>query len=206
MQNLLVAAHDTAAASASQVRAIEAQERVMREQAKTMAANLHLTKRVADAAQASADAATTHALATKRQLRAYVFTVSGDIRWGVRGDSSVTIVVRNFGLTPAYSVEIYTIFDTVEVEKGIIFPDFESRENRKIGVIAPRGQFRYTQEAEKTLSLLYREGEGSKMILVWGEIRYKDTFGDAQWSRYCLRTIGPNENEMEPSEVGNDAS
>jgi hypothetical protein len=177
-------------------------------------------KAATDSAKATADlavAAVTHANhadraiqvsenSAKRQLRAYVFTVSGSIRWGGGEDSYVTIIARNFGLTPAYAVEMYTIFDTIEIGKELIFPDFESRATTKIGVIAPRGQFKYTQEAEKTLSLLYREGERPKMVLVWGEIRYKDAFGDPQWSRYCLRTADPNGIEMEPSEVGNDAS
>jgi hypothetical protein len=72
VQDLLDTARANATAAASQAEAMkqlhaasEAQERVMREQAATMAASLDLTRQAADAAQASANAANTHATAAE---------------------------------------------------------------------------------------------------------------------------------------------
>jgi hypothetical protein len=120
MQSLLSAAQDTAAASASQVNAIEAQERVMREQAETMAASLDFTKRAADAAQASANAANTHAvaaeeanrinrdllIATQRPWVSARLTIAGDLIYRDDGAAvlPITCTLKNIGRTPATSV------------------------------------------------------------------------------------------------------
>lgn len=66
MQSLLTAAHNTAAASASQVRAIEAQERVMREQTETMASNLGVAQKAAEAAKETADLTRLSIIASQR--------------------------------------------------------------------------------------------------------------------------------------------
>jgi hypothetical protein len=143
----------------------------------------------------------------KRQLRAYIFTVSGNITWDPPRVPHVTIIARNHGLTPAYSVEIYAIFDAVEIGKELIFPPFGSRTITKMGVIAPRAQFKYVCDAEGTIRVAFRrEQDVPRTFLAWGEIRYKDAFGDPQWSRYCLGTIDQDGINMEPIEIGNDAS
>jgi hypothetical protein len=140
----------------------------------------------------------------KRQLRAYVFVVSGDISWGGSEAPFVTIIARNYGMTPAYAVEMSAMFEEVDIGMELIFPDFGNHSTARVGVVAPRSQFKQIQVFEKPRR---RVGDATpRRVLAWGEIRYKDAFGDPQWSRYCLGTIDQNGSKMEPTAIGNEAS
>jgi len=114
MQGLLTAAHDTAAASASQVRAIEAQERVMREQAGTMASSLELTRKVADAAGATAEAVqTVNRLSLdifnirNRPIISVTLNVDTDLLWKDEYvEFFVSATLKNHGISPAQIMHI----------------------------------------------------------------------------------------------------
>jgi hypothetical protein len=120
MQQLLAAARDSVTAAISQTEAMgqlravsKAQERVMREQAETMAANLALTKNATEAAQTSANAASrladTMKTAAERQLRAYVSVqldslVPQNRVTGYRFE--LRMIARSTGHTPAHAIRI----------------------------------------------------------------------------------------------------
>jgi len=115
MQDLLRAARDNTTAAASQAEAMkqlhavsEAQERVMREQAETMAASLALTQKSAEAATKAADIAEKTLISTDRpwvgmdtKLSGRIVVDSGEYR------VPVDITLTNYGKSPALSVDYF---------------------------------------------------------------------------------------------------
>jgi hypothetical protein len=107
MQSLLRAARDNTSAAASQAQSMrqlhavsEAQERVMREQAETMAATLDLTKRSTEIAETSANASLRSATVAERSL------ILADRPWiGISIKIIGSLVITDF----SYEVEIAVV-------------------------------------------------------------------------------------------------
>jgi hypothetical protein len=217
MESLLTAAHETATASASQVRAIEAQERVMREQAQTMAASLELTKQTAQAAQASADAATDQArIMIARESPVFSFAgfemeqMSGLSISGINAgiDYYPAVIVKNVGRS-YMELRVFSIntifgegfpvqaqFPAVPDYKNIVEPGLII-EAQKEARFRASDIVKFTEDEARDLQ------EGQRIFLIYGFMRYFNQFTNEvsdvgfmrMWSRYGFFTLGlPNYN------------
>jgi hypothetical protein len=206
VQDLLTAAQDNAAASASQVKAIEAQERIMREQAETMAASLDLTKQAANAAQTSADAATLHATAVIRSempvVRLHAIemrdpTTDAIINAGVPPQQfNITVRFINHGRTTAFPFRLslgHTIAGRqtrlpehpvyvrlIDFEPGVVIrrdsSDFVVRHSTWI-----------TDEAYGPFAEMIMAGQTD--FWFFGMLEFDDFLGEPHPWRFCVRWV-----------------
>jgi hypothetical protein len=219
MQDLLDTARDNATAAASQAEAMrqlhaasEAQERVMREQAESMAASLDLTKRVAEAAQASARAAMLHATTVVNTEMPIVRLDMIQIRDHNTGEIisdgvlprhfDIHVWFKNFGRTPAfpYRLLIGNQF-TLHLPPDPIY--FIIRRLDPGAVIPPNGGILLAQ-----VESIYIEKEDEVRAQIEGlqsyfwffeSIEYRDVLETRASWKYCVRWlpfIGKAPNEM----------
>jgi hypothetical protein len=185
MQSLLSAAQNTATASASQVRAIEAQERVMRDQANTMTASL-------EAAQASADAAMKHVAivqdTAKRQLRAYIAVQIVGIRGFREGwKAGFTMLVINRGQTPAYQVHTAHRVEILPRELPENY-EFQYSFDRGELIINPHSQITSwaSRDNEFTrVEVMELSETDDRRLYVFGVVQYTDAFNAKHRTRWC---------------------
>lgn len=149
-------------------------------------------------------------IATSRaQLRAYVFLESGEIIDAVAGGQpKAHIVVKNYGQTPAYKFRL--VGGMGVAESFATLPPPTGDPHGTLGVLAPTGTFHWFMAAPGVLSNdLYAElADGRKTLYVYGEVHFRDAFGNPRTRKY--RTMfggvaGIQSNHLASCQEGNEA-
>lgn len=127
----------------------------------------------------------------RRQLRAYVHVLAGQIRLvninqeGMGLD--IGIELRNSGQTPAYDFSTWIEQPVVQVSDAVPFTIEKPMSDRDgFSITAPGGSvnLRFVIPiSEDDLSAI-RQGE--KKVFVWGGTNYTDAFGDERYTRFRM--------------------
>jgi hypothetical protein len=141
----------------------------------------------------------------ERQLRAYVGIIAGDVEdLGVPGKQRIKFTRKNFGLTPAYDVGWSQVGISVIVPNAAIptgpggcgvpivagqFTMFPTTELpwtitlAKGPEIKPESARAVTDLLDPALVQLIKAG--SRRLVYWGTVCYRDTFGKIHFTNYC---------------------
>jgi hypothetical protein len=132
----------------------------------------------------------------KRQLRAYVFyrpdlpiSIPVLTEWHTTG---MKFRVHNNGQTPAYDLRQLTLIGLRERNIGVVLHPIGFEEDGSRFVLNPG---MHSEQLMRTTAPLPqvdmdRFRAGTHAIYIWGEARYRDTFGDHQWCRYAFQITG----------------
>jgi hypothetical protein len=177
--------------------------------------SLEDAKKAADAATVGAGAAKQSADATiatldhlrdtaRRQLRAYVFVAQVEIVDVGTDNVNAAVIIRNRGQTPAYDVTVSTGANAFNVPGNVTFTPTPVGPDSSRFVLGPDGLGR------RNISLHSIIG-ASGALYVWGEILYKDAFGEDQYTRFRHMIGGgtagwPSDYLMTVCPEGNEAS
>jgi hypothetical protein len=125
----------------------------------------------------------------ERQLRAYVFISDGAVRTD-QSQFSITVVLRNFGLTPASDFSTWIDCGVYPFD-NIPFPKIPKPHDQRTGtsIVGPT--------AEVTITTVYfplgpidaiRGGQSA--IFAWGGADYLDAFGKRRYFTFRMRMSG----------------
>jgi hypothetical protein len=141
----------------------------------------------------------------KRQLRAYVHvdTTSFAPLTG-RPGKRVLVTLTNFGLTPAYCVEMFFCVKVI-AENERTFP--EAPRERGKSIIAPGKTEKLLQEISLDGPTHTEIVESRAALYAWGKILYQDAFGTRWTTEFRQRSIGDGilHGQFEADEEGNEA-
>jgi hypothetical protein len=131
-------------------------------------------------------------ITAKRQLRAYVDLMSGQvIDFGIPNRPfRVRIVVKNSGQTPAYEVDQWVSVGPDDIPPKIGFPPPSPEIPSIKSTLAPGAVSTTLQECEPLSAMqIEKIRSGKAAIWAWGEIAYKDAFGEDRksWFRLIYR-------------------
>lgn len=187
---------------------------MFRRQLRLIRASLTDTKNAADAANKSADAAerTVKIMqdTAQRQMRAYICFQEGHVDLHANeGFYDVTIHLKNSGNTPAYDVQTWRSSQIIDQpEPPAAFDAPQSWGGR--GMVGPgaymgaSGTLRHPFTPDDRASIK----SGRKMIFVWGEVIYRDAFGERRFTRF-RHVLGSETGRgwfLRPAEHGNEAN
>jgi hypothetical protein len=121
----------------------------------------------------------------ERQLRAYVLVDTSDIRLRDGHTLEAFIFLKNFGQTPAYDVKSW-------VDMRVAGPQrLPFDQNLPFGfqtMIGPGGNFIIgPDQISISAEVPDQIKTGTKVIFVWGEVSYRDTFGKRWIFRFYVR-------------------
>jgi hypothetical protein len=162
-------------------------------------------------ARIAADASKETALATRdsvnlardnaeRQLRAYVFVDSAQVVNVIEGGGSPEshVVIKNFGQTPAYDVVNISGIAMDEYPSpptlNLTMTDEDFGAEKPAMAMGPSDtSFSVIPSKRPPVPPEIRSAviNGTWVVYVYGEIRYKDVFGRKQWTKYRLMMGGP---------------
>lgn len=128
----------------------------------------------------------------KRQLRAYVSVTKGYVsHFAEAAPLETNLVIRNAGKTPAYD---FSVMATVNVHPASNkeFPTFPAKGSSSRGILGPRMKAYVTRFTAKPLSDTTHKGiiSGDLAISVYGELHYRDAFGEKQWTKFRFSFLG----------------
>jgi hypothetical protein len=134
------------------------------------------TRRLADSGQATAH----------RQLRAYVAVSDIVYEPPIEGQAPrVTVIIKNFGATPAYKLAIALDAQIAGNEQQLCVATSASR---TLGHLPPGVEFAITRSALIYPGTVPAEvAESARSVFVHGCIEYVDTFGDPHFTRFRLQ-------------------
>ena len=140
----------------------------------------------------------------KRQLRAYLGVANGTIRRTDLGEGPVVILaIKNFGQTPARDVQHVMYCGSCPVgneEKFFTLPFLEHTPEIDLGAgqaLFPRyfvGSLEWSMLRDKVTSK-------TATFYVWGEILYRDVFGDSHRTQYRL-SVGVKDADSIENDLG----
>jgi hypothetical protein len=158
-------------------------------------------------------------IATSRvQLRAYVFVSTAVVTNAADGTGipEAQVTIKNSGQTPAHNVinvsgfamDIYPAPPTLSL---IISDDEFASPARTRAVLGPGDSSVSVSAARPPLTPPERASlaTGTRIIYVYGEIRYRDAFGREQWTKYRFMMGGPvgvRGGQLAGCEGGNEAT
>ncbi len=129
-------------------------------------------------------------LTALRDLRAYVAVPRGSIeKLDENGSPRATVVIKNFGRTPAYLFAPSAQLDYVPPNEK---PRIPQEPTRELGHLAPGAEFEVVLDAPWQLSGPMRHHVLTKTGAVYaqGTIKYADTYGIQRFTRFRVRTDG----------------
>ncbi len=138
------------------------------------------TRRLADSGQATA----------QRQLRAYVAV--SDIVYEPAMEHQapqVTVIIRNFGATPAYKLAIAVDAQIASGEQQLSVAVSASK---TLGQLPQGVESTITRRALGHPAMATGESDGARSVFVHGCIEYVDTFGEPHFTRFRLQG-GPDQ-------------
>jgi hypothetical protein len=135
----------------------------------------------------------------ERQLRAYVFVTSSEVTNVAEGDGipEAHVVIKNTGQTPAYDLVNVTgiAANRYPPPPGLILtvPEEELSEGRTKMSLGPGDVSLSNTSAGRSLTAEQRASvaDGTGVVYVYGELRYRDAFGVQRWTKYRLMVGGP---------------
>jgi hypothetical protein len=124
-----------------------------------------------------------------RQLRAYLGILGGDLEnFGDKDKQTFTFVRKNYGQTPAYDVTwssqgqaIIQIGQPIPIVEGAP-PDISHLISIFPGMEMP---FKITTTTAPKDRMLYVTQSDKMYYVYYGTVRYKDTFGESHYTKYC---------------------
>jgi hypothetical protein len=122
---------------------------------------------------------------TRRQLRAYVhIDIAGAALKVADGVAKATLMLRNFGQTPAYDLWV--------TGGSAIAPVFaEAPVGRtSAGALGPGATFTLTTRLQVNNDMLATLQAGDLTLFLHGTVSYRDTFGDEQEMTFRVMTAG----------------
>lgn len=148
----------------------------------------------------------------KRQLRAYVFVADVQIINIDTNAVQAAITIRNTGQTPAYSVTVSTKARAFNIPGEIVFETTPVGPDSNRLVFGPDGlacrniPLHTILDCKEAVAAL-KSGKG--VLYIYGEILYKDTFGESRYTRFRHMIGGsvswPSDNRMPLCPDGNEA-
>ena len=142
------------------------------------------TRKAAEAAWRSVDIAqqgiTDARVNTEKQLRAYVHVYSAIISH--KGNvQTVHLELHNFGQTPANKIMIWCNMAIGDLSwQGATTLPTKNVDKQEVGVMGPTAVYTMTVENTVLVNAANELDERRKGFFVWGEISYKDAFGQPQ--------------------------
>jgi hypothetical protein len=157
------------------------------------------TEKAASAAQKSAEVAekTVEIMSdtAQRQLRAYIFVKTDDKSVVLDSDSvlTVTTIVKNFGQTPAHNIITSQHIGTyvLPISPDNPLDNLSFADNSSTSALAP-GEVTYIRNNPQKLTarLIADIESGVVALFVLGEIKYYDSFGTPQSTKYRMFSTG----------------
>jgi hypothetical protein len=149
----------------------------------------------------------------RRQLRAYVFVAQVEIVDVGTSNVNAAVIIRNTGQTPAYDVTVSTGANAFNIPGNVTFTPTPVGPDSSRFIFGPDGLGRrnislHSIIGAQTAIAAIKNGNGA--LYVWGEILYKDAFGEGQHTRFRHMIGGtaswPSDNMMTVCQDGNEAS
>jgi hypothetical protein len=117
--------------------------------------------------------------ASRRQLRAYICVQGCKLHSPANGsESTVHLVIKNYGLTPAYSVTTWarSLYHEGPSTPNFSFPE-GSQPARSSSIVAPSGvQEPYVPVEPLDEAALFMIRAAEAAVYVWGGVTYRDVF------------------------------
>jgi hypothetical protein len=139
----------------------------------------------------------TNADTAHRELRAYVGVIPGGVEnFGDSRAQRLTIIRRNYGVTPAYNVFVKPTLAAV-MRAGDAIPQDEIDTPKLSGLLTlfPGISLPFyvtgTEGVAKDQADLVKEGKNVLFVYA-GILTYNDAFGDEHYTRYCWLFKGPS--------------
>jgi hypothetical protein len=149
---------------------------------------------------------------TRAQLRAYVLTARTIVTNVAQGVPEAEVTIKNFGQTPAYnviSVKGFYVGPYPSTPNFIITDREFANPSLSREVLGPGGTAVSADAGPLTPEQRASLTNGTGIIYVYGEIRYRDAFGRQQWTRYRYMMGGPvglRGDQMAACAEGNEAT
>ena len=150
----------------------------------------------------------------ERQLRAYVLVELEEVAFihnqRHRNSAAVSIQIKNFGKTPAYDLTHTAIADFVALPPMVYPFDFGRKWSSPI-VLGPGATMKIIASLDREMSSdeMKMWADKSKTIFAFGQISYRDTFRQKQFTDFRLFDTGmaaPGGSTMRPWESGNNTT
>ena len=130
---------------------------------------------------------------SEKELRAYVFTngAKGEPAGDKSGAYTVRVEIKNFGVTPAYALSGWmTVFvDDFAHEREIASLPHDSEMVQTI--LPPGGMcFYYARTFHPVTRELKAIAGSIRAIYAYGEVRYKDIFGNEHFAKFRIKCAG----------------
>lgn len=160
------------------------------------------------AAKAAAASNTIARETAKRELRAYINVAQVRVD-GLEGNARFCLEYKNCGQTPAYDIRGWNGLELRDAER---IKTFESTGNDAgLGVLGPGNSAYFIKPAPRRLVMkefdMLRAGDAA--IYLWGEISYRDIFGERHTTRFRYFIGGRHgvqpDRRMEYCDDGNEA-
>jgi len=167
------------------------------------------TARLWDAGERQLELATKTA---ERQLRAYVYVESVEMTPpDLAGPSKAHLTIKNVGQTPGYGVVHLGRMLIQDFPSLIPLPELDEAGPTSRSDVPPSGILIKTLAGKRPLTLDERARitNGTAALYVYGEIRYRDAFGQDRWTRYRLMrggNVGVSPTTMTTTEEGNESN
>jgi hypothetical protein len=147
----------------------------------------------------------------QRELRAYVNVDSAKIDFERPSAPEVTVVLRNFGQTPAYDMRqwIHIWIEEYPLRVDLPTPPADFRKAKDILAPRRRAMVFITKDPPVSAEEVPLLGTLQGTIYVYGEVRYRDAFGHDRWTKYRLiygGLEGVRPGLLEPDTEGNEAN
>ncbi|WP_166294416.1 hypothetical protein [Bradyrhizobium sp. 2S1] len=140
----------------------------------------------------------------ERQLRAYVGISGSSIADVQTGAPMATVIIKNFGQTPAYDVEAWIHLWVAEHPLNEVLPDAPPEMKKAKGTLYPGSTliFQMPKDPPVKKEYIHLLGTSEGTIYVYGGIIYRDIFNNRRFTKYRLIYGGPH--GMTGNLMGND--
>jgi hypothetical protein len=143
----------------------------------------------------------------ERQLRAYMGLSTMELHDGpTPWPLGIKLGFINRGQTPAMGVEVLHRMSLSPVGHGAVFAPLERPQEVSRSAVLPGDQY-FVATTDAMFERAWPwEGwrRGEYELHVWGEVTYTDTFGNAQRSKFRIRSRAPLHRQFVVCEDGND--
>lgn len=147
----------------------------------------------------------------ERELRAYVHISGGEIKFEPLNAPTWHLTVKNFGKTPAYDVRQWTHMWIEEYPLKVKLPAPDADFKTACSILPPGGHEEMVCRRDPPIpgEALNLIGTVKGTVYIYGEIRYRDAFGEDRVTKYRLLYGGPTPNRggfLKPDSEGNEAT